>query len=80
MSMKRILVSRSVVDHNTETGDSKQVFTVVDAEGNQHRSSSIIILGPSAVRYDRDGGPGNRVWIETFDKVVLRDADPFVVI
>lgn len=70
---KRILVSRTVVDQNHTTGSSDHVFTVIDADGNEYKASNIIILGSSELKYDHEGTPGNRVWIETFAKVVLKD-------
>ncbi len=73
MGLKKILVHRSAVDRNHETGNSDPVFTVIDSEGGEHKSSSIIILGPCEIKYDREGGEGMRVWIETFDEVVLKN-------
>ncbi len=73
MSKKRILVSRVVVDKNLNTGSADPVFTVIDQDGNEYRASNIIVLGSSEIKYDPEGGEGNRVWIETFGKVVLKD-------
>lgn len=73
MGMRKILVHRGIVDHNTNTGDSDPVFTVIAADGTEYHTSSITILGPCEIKYDRDGPEGMRVWIETFDKVIAKD-------
>ena len=72
MTKKRILVSRAVVDNNCNTGSSDPVFIVVDQDGNEYKASNIIVLGSSEIKYDPEGGEGNRVWIETFATVVLK--------
>lgn len=69
----RILVSRKAVDQNRSTGSKEPVFTIVYADGNEQKSSDIIILGPCAVKYDPTADEGKRVWIETFDRIVLKD-------
>jgi hypothetical protein len=71
---KRILVDRSAVEHNHETGEKMPVFTVVEADGTKHHTCSILILGPCEVKYDPSGAAGSRIWIETFDRLVLQDA------
>lgn len=73
MAKKRILVSRAVVDHNHNTGSAEPVFTIVDEDGNEYRASNIIVLGSSEIKYNPEGSEGNRVWIETFATVVLKD-------
>lgn len=73
MGLKKILVHRSAVDHNQETGKSDPVFTVIDSSGIEYKSSSVIVLGSCEIKYDREGGEGMRVWIETFSKVVMKD-------
>lgn len=70
---KRIFVSRLVVDQNQQIGTNDPVFTIINADGTEYKSSNITILGPCEVKYDRDGGDGMRVWIETFDKVIVKD-------
>ena len=69
----KILVSRTAVDHNRATGTNDPVFTIIYPDGTVANSSDILMLGTCALRYDPAAEEGRRVWIETFDKVVLRD-------
>jgi hypothetical protein len=71
--MKRILVHRSIVDHNRETDDDLPVFTIIDQNGGEHQSSNITISGTCDIKYDRNGADGMRVWIETCDSIILKD-------
>lgn len=73
MPLKKIFVHRAVVEHNHEAGTSNPVFTVWDGE-QEHHSNSIILLGPCEIKYDPTGTQGNRIWIETYDKVILKYA------
>lgn len=75
MGRKTILVSRLVVDHNRNTGEVDPVFTVIDQDGTEYKTSNILILGSSEVKYDPMGEEGKRVWIETFSKVVINELD-----
>lgn len=61
------------MDNNHNTGSADPVFTVIDEDGNEYKASDLIVLGTSAFKYNSDGAEGNRVWIETFAKVVLKD-------
>jgi uncharacterized protein YrzB (UPF0473 family) len=70
---KRILVSRMAVDHNRDTGALDPVFTIIDQDGNEYKASNISVLGSSEIKYNPEGTDGNRVWIETFAKVILKD-------
>lgn len=71
--MKKIFVNRAAVEVNHQNGSSEPVFMVRDADGTEHRTSSIIILGPSEIRYDPNGPEGSRIWIETHDKLMLKN-------
>lgn len=73
MGLRRILVNRKIVEQNELTGQSDPVFTVIDDQGGEHHGSSIILTGPCEVKYDRTGRIGTRIWIETFDRVVLKN-------
>lgn len=68
---KKILVSRTIVDQNKNTGGIDPVFTVIDHDGTEYKTSDIVILGASAIKYDPTAEPGQRVWIETFSKIVM---------
>ena len=73
MGLKKIYVSRMSVDANADDQEADaKVFKVVDEDG-EHWVNSIIVFGAVEMRYDRTAGPGQRVWIETWDKVVMKD-------
>jgi hypothetical protein len=75
MALKKIYVSRDAVEANHRDPEAdEKVFKVIDDDG-EHWTNSIIILGAVEIRYDRTAGEGLRVWIETYDKVVMKDGD-----
>ncbi len=76
MALKKIFASRVTVDANHGKDEIDPVFTVLTVDGAEHRSNSLIVLGPSEFRYDHNGPIGKRVWIETYAKVVLKGSDP----
>lgn len=78
MGLRRILVNRGAVERNA-AGSNDPVFTVVDDQGTQHYGSNIILTGMSELKYDPSGCVGSRIWIETWDKVILKyesDSEP----
>jgi hypothetical protein len=72
MSLKKIFVNRSAVENNQQTDSTTETVFIVVSDGDRKHSNSIIILGPSEVKYDPNAPEGSRIWIETFNKVVLK--------
>lgn len=80
MGIRTILVNRNIVEQNHQTGGSDHVFTVIDDQGKEHHASSIMLTGAAELKYDKSRCDGRRVWIETYDKVILKyamDSEPF---
>lgn len=72
MAFKKIYASRINVDANAQNGTTEPVFRVHVDEMHYH-TNSVIVLGPSELRYDPEAPIGNRVWIETFSRLILKD-------
>lgn len=70
---KTIIVSRSIVDQNHNMGSFDPVFTITDSSGEQYKSSDILIMGPCSLQYDPAAPEGQRVWIETFSKIITKN-------
>jgi len=73
MALNKIFVSRPSVEANHQTGSYDPVFTIREPDGTEHHTNSIIILGPSEIRYDATGAEGSRIWIETYDRVIMKN-------
>lgn len=69
------MAHRAVVDQNEEFGSSDPVFTLIDTDGEQYRGTHVIFEGRAEMKYDPEAGIGRRIWIETFEKVILSGPD-----
>lgn len=79
MTLKKIFVSRAVVDLNDERNETDDVFKV-ECGGSEYHSNGLIILGPSETHYDPTQPHGRRVWIETTEVVLLERGGQTVAI
>ena len=69
--MIQVFVSRQIVERNDATGSCEPVFSVVGPDGAEYPGTEVIYTGPSASKYDRNKPVGRRIWIETFEKVIV---------
>jgi hypothetical protein len=67
----QILVSRAVVEANDETGALEPVFTAIADDETEIKGTRIYLGGPATLKYDPTRPRGRRVWIQTFDEVIV---------
>jgi hypothetical protein len=67
----QVFVSRHIVEQNDTTGGMDPVFTVVNADGTECWGCKVIFTGEVELKYDRNKPVGRRIWLQTFEKVLV---------